>query len=63
MSVMATKKELRGFIKKRELNTINDPYELLADVLLENIRLRREITECKCKCCLRLYIHSKFLIN
>ena len=34
MSVMATKKELRGFIKKRELNTINDPYELLADVLL-----------------------------
>ena len=28
MSVMATKKELKGFIKKRELNTINDPYEL-----------------------------------
>ena len=49
MSIMATKKELKGFIKKKELNTINDPYELLADVLLENIRLRKEITECKCK--------------
>ena len=49
MSLMATKKELKGFIKKRELNTINDPYELLADVMLENIRLRRKITECKCK--------------
>ena len=49
MSVMATKKELKGFIKKKDLNTINDPYELLADVMLENIRLRREITKCKCK--------------
>ena len=49
MSVMATKKELKGFIKKRDLIAINDPYELLADVMLENIRLRKEITECKCK--------------
>lgn len=49
MSVMVTKKELRGFIKKKELNTINDPFELLADVMIENIRLRRKITKCKCK--------------
>ncbi len=51
MCLMATKKELRGFIKQNDLRSTyqNDPYELLADVMLENIRLRRKITECKCK--------------
>ena len=48
MSVMATKKELKGFIKKRDLNTINDPYELLAEVIADNERLRQFINNHDC---------------
>ena len=33
---------------KKDLRAINDPLELLADALLDNERLRRKITKCKC---------------
>ena len=45
---MTSKKELKEFIKNRDLYAINDPLELLADALLDNERLRRKITKCKC---------------
>ena len=47
---MATKKVIKDFINKNDLRATyqNDPYELLAEFALENIRLRRKITQCKC---------------
>nr|BAR26381.1 hypothetical protein [uncultured Mediterranean phage uvMED]BAR26560.1 hypothetical protein [uncultured Mediterranean phage uvMED]BAR26645.1 hypothetical protein [uncultured Mediterranean phage uvMED]BAR26699.1 hypothetical protein [uncultured Mediterranean phage uvMED]BAR26752.1 hypothetical protein [uncultured Mediterranean phage uvMED] len=49
--VMASKKIIKDFINKEDLRATfqNDPYELLAEFALENIRLRKEITKCKCK--------------
>ena len=46
---MASKKELKNFIKNKDLNAVNDPLELLADVLLDNERLKRKIIKCNCK--------------
>ena len=46
---MTTKKKLKEAIKKNDLNAINDPFEMLADVLLENKRLRKIINKCDCK--------------
>ena len=45
---MASKKVLKDYIHKKDLRDINDPLELLADALLDNERLRRKITKCKC---------------
>ena len=47
---MATKKVIKDFINKNDLRVMyqNDPYELLAEFALENIRLRKKITQCKC---------------
>jgi len=41
--VMASKKVIKDFIKKKDLRSMyqNDPYELLAEFALENIRLRK----------------------
>lgn len=49
--VMASKKVIKDFINKEDLRSTfqNDPYELLAEFALENIRLRKEITKCKSK--------------
>ena len=40
---MASKKVIKDFIKKKDLRSMyqNDPYELLAEFALENIRLRK----------------------
>jgi|TARA_B100001778_G_C18460245_1_gene570810 hypothetical protein len=46
---MTSKKELKEFIKNRDLYAINDPLELLADALLDNERLKRKIIKCNCK--------------
>ena len=46
--IMASKKVLKDYIRKKDLRDINDPLELLADALLDNERLRRKITKCKC---------------
>ena len=46
---MTSKKELKQFIKTRDLYAINDPLELLADALLDNERLKRKIIKCNCK--------------
>lgn len=46
---MASKKELKNYIHRKDLKVINDPLELLADVLLDNERLRRKITKCNCE--------------
>ena len=59
---MASKKVLKDYIHKKDLRAINDPLELLADALLDNERLRRKITKCKCDWCLLLYRNIKFLI-
>ena len=53
---MASKKVLKDYIHKKDLKAINDPLELLADALLDNERLRRKITKCKCEWCLQCYI-------
>ena len=47
--IMASKKELKNYIHRKDLKVINDPLELLADVLLDNERLRRKITKCNCE--------------
>ena len=41
--VMASKKVIKDFINKKDLRSTfqNDPYELLAEFALENIRLRK----------------------
>ena len=46
--VMASKKIIKDFINKQDLRATfqNDPYELLAEFALENIRLRKEIFIC-----------------
>ena len=45
---MTSKKVLKDYVRKKDLRDINDPLELLADALLDNERLRRKITKCKC---------------
>ena len=46
--IVASKKVIKDYIHKKDLRAINDPLELLADALLDNERLRRKITKCKC---------------
>ena len=45
---MTSKKVIKDYIHNKDLMAINDPLELLADALLDNERLRRKITKCKC---------------